>query len=74
VAESGDAIGIYETLGGAPISAKAQVTEEGTALRWHRSDLFDLLADHIELLQAIYSGLLRGKIAPEKGASVEAGL
>ncbi len=66
VAESGDAIGIYETLGGAPISAKAQVTEDGTALRWHRSDLFDLLADHIELLQAIYSGLLRGKVAPEK--------
>jgi ATP/ADP translocase/CRP-like cAMP-binding protein/HEAT repeat protein len=71
VAESGDAIGIYETLGGAPISAKAQVTEEGSALRWHRSDLFDLLADHVELLQAIYSGLLRGKLAPTDDSPVE---
>lgn len=68
VAESGDAVGIYETLGGAPINAKALVTEEGSALRWQRSDLFDLLADHVELLQGIYSGLLHGRHTPS-GAS-----
>lgn len=66
VAEAGDAVGIYETLGGASFSAKAQVTEEGSALRWQRSDLFDLLADHVELLQAIYGGLLRTKLTPHK--------
>jgi CRP-like cAMP-binding protein len=69
VAESGDAVGIYETLGGEPINAKAQVTEEGSALRWRRSDLFDLLADHVELLQGIYSGLLHGRHAPGLSSS-----
>jgi len=58
-AEPGDAIGIYETLGGVPLPVRVEVIGEGQALRFARSDLFDLLADHIDLLQGIFSGLLR---------------
>ena len=58
-AEAGDAIGIYEALGGVPFPVRAEVAQEGQALRFIRSDLFDLLADHIDLLQGIFSGLLR---------------
>jgi hypothetical protein len=38
---------------------KVQVTTEGHALRFVRSDVFDLLADDIDLLQGIFSGLLK---------------
>jgi hypothetical protein len=31
----------------------------GNAIAFHRSELFDLLADHIDLLQSIHSGLLK---------------
>ncbi|MCA1583210.1 MAG: MFS transporter [Acidobacteria bacterium] len=64
LAEAGDALGIYETLGGSPLVAKAEVTVQGSALRFARADLFDLLADNIDLLQGIFSGLLRARPAP----------
>lgn len=59
-AEPGDAIGVYETLGGLPSTARVEVVTEGFALRLVRNDLFDLLADNVDLLQGIFSGLLRG--------------
>ena len=62
-ADQGDAIGVYETLGGVPAPVRAEVTQEGQALRFIRSDLFDLLADNIDLLQGIFSGLLRAPTA-----------
>jgi len=31
------------------------------AIAFHRSELFELLADHIDLQQAIYSGLLKAQ-------------
>lgn len=61
IATAGDVIGLYETLGGSPIDATVTVTAGGTALRLERDDLFGMLADHTELLQGIYSGLLRGE-------------
>jgi ATP:ADP antiporter, AAA family len=65
MAEAGDAMGIYETLGGVPFPVKAEVATAGQALRFGRSDVFDLLADDINLLQGIFSGLLRvPKAAP----------
>jgi HEAT repeat protein/CRP-like cAMP-binding protein len=64
-AESGDAVGIYETLGGVSFPVRTEVTQEGQALRFMRSDLFDLLADHIDLLQGIFSGLLRAQVHPQ---------
>jgi HEAT repeat protein len=65
MAESGDAVGIYETLGGATFPVRAEVIRAGHALRFVRSDLFDLLADNIDLLQGIFSGLLHGPHAKE---------
>ncbi|MEW6321202.1 MAG: Npt1/Npt2 family nucleotide transporter [Acidobacteriota bacterium] len=63
-AHPGDAIGIYETLGGAPLAGHAEVIEPGTALKFDRAELFDLLADRVELLQALFSGILHAP-APE---------
>jgi len=58
-AEAGDAIGIYETLGGMRFPVKVEVATTGQALRFTRSEVFDLLADDTDLLQGIFSGLLR---------------
>jgi AAA family ATP:ADP antiporter len=59
----GDVIGIYETLAGVPVPAKAEVLQAGRGLRFMRSEVLDVLADDIELLRGIFSGLLR---LPEK--------
>jgi hypothetical protein len=59
----GDVIGIYETLAGVPFPAKAEVLQAGRGLRFMRSEVLDVLADDIELLRGIFSGLLR---LPEK--------
>jgi CRP-like cAMP-binding protein len=59
LAEAGDGIGFYETLGGVPVSVRAEVVATGQALRFSRSEILDLLADDIDLLQGIFSGLLR---------------
>ncbi|MGE3274227.1 MAG: Npt1/Npt2 family nucleotide transporter [Vicinamibacterales bacterium] len=60
-ASPGDAIGIYETLGNVPLSARLEVIEPGAALRFGRAELLDLLADHVELLQGLFSGLLQAR-------------
>jgi CRP-like cAMP-binding protein len=59
-AKAGDSIGVYETFGGAESTGwKAHVTRNGFALRVEREALFDLLADHIDLLQGLFSALQR---------------
>jgi len=58
-AMAGDVIGMFETLGGSPLGATLTVTAPGTALRLERQELFELLADHTDLLQGVFSGLLR---------------
>jgi CRP-like cAMP-binding protein len=65
-ASSGDAVGIYETLGGVPFPVRVEVSQEGQGLRFMRSDLFDQLADNIDLLQGIFSGLLRAQAQAEQ--------
>jgi len=63
-AKAGDSIGVYETLGGAESTGwKAHVTRGGVALRVEREALFDLLADHIDLLQGLFSALRRRQVA-----------
>jgi ATP/ADP translocase/CRP-like cAMP-binding protein/HEAT repeat protein len=57
-AEPGDVIGVIETLGGLPFAAAIVAASDGTALRFNRSDLFELLADDTALVQGIVSGLL----------------
>jgi ATP:ADP antiporter, AAA family len=61
--DAGDTIGIYEALAGVPAGARVTVTKSGTALRLDRRELFDLLADNIDLLQGLFSGLLRAQPA-----------
>jgi AAA family ATP:ADP antiporter len=67
-ADAGDMVGVAETLGGLPSSIRAEVVAEGRGVRFMRSDLFDLLADNIDLLQGIFSGLLRAR--PQKPQNV----
>jgi AAA family ATP:ADP antiporter len=55
----GDTVGIYEALAGVPAGAKVTVVKGGTLLRVDRRDLFDLLADNIDLLQGLFSALLQ---------------
>jgi hypothetical protein len=56
----GDCAGIYETLGGLETTGwRGQVTRGGVALRLDREALFDVLADHVDLLQGLFSALQR---------------
>ncbi len=64
IADAGDVVGMAETLGGYARSVRAEVVAEGHGVLFLRSDLFDVLADNIELLQGIFSGLLRARVAP----------
>jgi CRP-like cAMP-binding protein len=57
--DEGDTFGLYEALSGVPAGVRVTVTKSGTALRVDRRELFDLLADNIDLLQGLFSGLLR---------------
>lgn len=57
--DAGDTLGVYEALAGVPAGVRVTVTKTGTALRVGRRELFDLLADNIDLLQGLFSGLLR---------------
>ena len=55
----GDTFGVYETLSGSETTAwRVHVTRGGLALRVDREVLFDVLADRIELLQAMFSAVL----------------
>ena len=67
-AQPGDAVGLYETLADVHAGATVVVSEAGTALRIDGRDLFDLLADHVDLLQGLFSALLRRNRA---GSAVE---
>jgi CRP-like cAMP-binding protein len=58
-ADSGDVVGMYQTLSGKPLGATLTAATAGTALRFNRTDIFDVLADETALLQAIFAGLLR---------------
>ncbi len=59
VARPGSTIGVPETLAGVSLGRRATVTREGQAVRIDHDELFDVLADHIDLLQGLFSGLLR---------------
>jgi AAA family ATP:ADP antiporter len=58
VAGSGSTIGLSETLAGVPLGRRATVRQAGQALRIERDELLDVLADHIDLLQGLFSGVL----------------
>jgi CRP-like cAMP-binding protein len=56
-ADSGDAIGLFETLAGVPIGRSARVVEPGRALRISHEDFFDLLGQRPALLQHLFTSL-----------------
>jgi len=74
-AGAGDCTGLYETLRGSrETSWRGQVTQPGVALRIEREALFDLLADQIDLLQALFSAIQRRPAQQEPVAPAAAGL
>jgi hypothetical protein len=59
IAGAGSTIGMSETLAGVSLGRRAVVTRDGLALRLDHDELFDVLADHIDLLQGVFSALLQ---------------
>jgi CRP-like cAMP-binding protein len=59
VATAGDVVGMYETLAGVKLDATVAAKSESHVLRLDRAALFELLADHTDLLQGVFSTLLR---------------
>lgn len=53
----GDCLGMDETLAGSDWSWRARATSPGKALRIDREALFDLLADHMDLLQGFFAAI-----------------
>ncbi len=56
-ASAGDVVGLYQMLSGEPLDATVTANTSGTALRFMRGDVFDVLADETPLLQTIFAGL-----------------
>ncbi|MDH4067236.1 MAG: cyclic nucleotide-binding domain-containing protein, partial [Acidobacteriota bacterium] len=56
-ADSGDVIGMYQALSGKPLGATLAADTDGTALRFTRAEVLDVLADDTALLQAVFAGL-----------------
>ena len=68
-AGAGDAVGVYETLADTPSETVITAASPGAALRIDGRDLFRVLADHIDLLQSVFSGLLRSTDTPPPAAA-----
>jgi hypothetical protein len=58
VAPAGATIGVADTLAGATSGWRATVLRDGRALRIDRDDLFAILADHVDLMQGLFTGAL----------------
>lgn len=72
-ATAGDLIGLYETLAGLRFDAAVTAVNEAKVLRIDRGSLFELLADHTDLLQSVFSILLRSASARAAADRDEAG-
>jgi CRP-like cAMP-binding protein len=58
VAPAGVTIGVADTLAGSASGWRAVVTRDGRALRLERDELFAVLADHVDLMQGLFTGVL----------------
>jgi CRP-like cAMP-binding protein len=58
VAPAGATIGVADTLAGTTSGWRATVSKDGRALRLEREELFSVLADHVDLMQGLFSGVL----------------
>jgi ATP:ADP antiporter, AAA family len=74
-APAGATIGVADTLAGATSGWRATVLRDGRALRIDREDLFAVLADHVDLMQGLFSGALavRETFASMRADTVDAG-
>ena len=61
VVTAGGLIGMAETLAGLPLTCRARVVQAGHALRFEQDPLFGVLADHVDLLQGLFSGVLKAR-------------
>jgi CRP-like cAMP-binding protein len=64
IVRAGTTLGVAETLAGLSPRASATITKAGRALRLDREPLFDVLGDDVELMQGLFGGVLRARIAP----------
>jgi AAA family ATP:ADP antiporter len=60
VAGVGSTVGVAETLCGESAGRRAVVLQDGRALRLDSDELFDVLADHGDLLQGVFRGVITG--------------
>jgi ATP:ADP antiporter, AAA family len=58
VAPAGATIGVADTLAGTSSGWRATASTDGRALRLDRDELFSVLADHVDLMQGLFSGVL----------------
>jgi ATP/ADP translocase/CRP-like cAMP-binding protein/HEAT repeat protein len=58
VAPAGATIGVADTLAGTASGWRATVTTDGRALRLDRDELFSVLADHVDLMQGLFCGVI----------------
>jgi ATP/ADP translocase/CRP-like cAMP-binding protein len=61
VATAGDVFGLASALGGQAAPIRVERLADGAAIYFTRTELFELLADHIDLLQVMCSGLRRAQ-------------
>ena len=58
LASAGATFGVADTLAGTGSGWRATTTVEGRALRLNRDDLFAVLADHVDLMQSLFTAAL----------------
>jgi CRP-like cAMP-binding protein len=59
LASAGAMFGVADTLAGTPSGWMAVATTDGRALRLDRDDLFGVMADHVDLMQSLFTEALR---------------
>jgi CRP-like cAMP-binding protein/HEAT repeat protein len=69
----GATIGVAETLAGVSPRGRATVTRDGRALRLDRDEFFGVLADHMDLLQGVFSGVLHAASREDDASGPPAG-
>ena len=67
---AGATIGVADTLAGTASGWRATVTRDGQALRLDRDELFAVLADHVDLMQGLFCGVLALRDAETKLAAL----
>jgi CRP-like cAMP-binding protein len=58
VVSAGATIGVAETLAGVPSGIRAVVRQPGRAIRVDRENLFNVLTDHVDLMQGLFNGVI----------------